>query len=251
MNEDIEFKNVSFAYEEKQVLEDVSFTIKRGTSFGILGATGSGKSTITYLLNALYDLPVDSGSITIGGIPISKIKKKYLRRNIGLVLQEPFLYSKTILENIDIAVRDGDKDKVRQKTKIAAIDENIMSFSKEYDTIVGERGVTLSGGQKQRVAIARTLMMNAPVMVFDDSMSSLDMETDAKIRESLRTDTQGATVILISHRITTLMKADMIMVLEDGKVAEIGSHRELVELGGIYRRVYDLQSGYFDEGEVQ
>jgi len=122
-----------------------------------------------------------------------------------------------------------------------------MSFQKGYDTSVGERGVTLSGGQKQRVAIARTLMMNAPVMVFDDSMSSLDMETDAKIRESLCTDTAGATVILISHRISTLMKADMIMVLEDGQVAEIGTHSELVEKNGIYRRVYDLQSGYIEE----
>jgi len=123
-----------------------------------------------------------------------------------------------------------------------------MSFAKGYDTLVGERGVTLSGGQKQRVAIARTLMMDAPIMVFDDSMSSLDMETDAKIRESLRENTAGATVILISHRISTLMTADTIMVIEDGQVAEIGSHAELVEMNGIYRRVYDLQSGYLGEG---
>ena len=249
MDRDIEFKNVSFKYEEQAVLQDVSFTIKNGTTFGILGATGSGKSTITYLLNRLYDLPEDGGVITIGNVDISQIKKSYLRRNIGLVLQEPFLFSKTILENVDIASREGDLEKVREKTAIAAIDDNIMSFTKGYDTTVGERGVTLSGGQKQRVAIARTLMMNAPVMVFDDSMSSLDMETDAKIRESLREDTKGATVILISHRITTLMKADVIMVLEDGKVAEIGSHAELVEKDGIYRRVYDLQSGYVTNGE--
>jgi ATP-binding cassette subfamily B protein len=243
INQDIEFKNVSFTYGDKPVLKDVSFSIKRGTTFGILGATGSGKSTITYLLNALYDLPEGCGSITIGGVEVSKIKKSYLRKNIGLVLQEPFLFSKTIKENIDIAVRDDNIDRIREKSRIAAIDENIVSFAKGYDTIVGERGVTLSGGQKQRVAIARTLMMNAPVMVFDDSMSSLDMETDAKIRESLRTDTAGATVILISHRIATLMKADVIMVLEEGEVAEIGSHRELIAKDGIYKRVYDLQSG--------
>ena len=248
MNSDIEFKNVSFTYAEQPVLKNVSFTVKNGTSFGILGATGSGKSTITYLLNRLYDLPEDGGTITIGGVDVTKIEKAYLRRNIGLVLQEPFLYSKTVLDNIDISSRSRDLDRVREKARIAEVDDNIMGFAKGYETIVGERGVTLSGGQKQRVAIARTLMMNAPVMVFDDSMSSLDMETDARIRESLRTDTAGSTVIIISHRISTLMNADTIMVLEDGQVAEIGSHGELVAKNGIYRRIYDIQSGYTDEG---
>jgi ATP-binding cassette subfamily B protein len=248
MDRDIEFKNVTFTYGEQPVLNDVSFTVKNGSTFGILGATGSGKSTITYLLNRLYDLPEGDGSITIGGVDISNIKKAYLRHNIGLVLQEPFLFSKSLLENIDIASRGHDLSMVREKARIAAVDDNIEAFSKGYDTIVGERGVTLSGGQKQRVAIARTLMMNAPVMVFDDSMSNLDMETDAKIRESLRKDTEGATVILISHRISTLMQADVIMVLEDGKVEEIGSHAELVKKDGIYRRIYDLQSGFAAKG---
>ena len=248
MDRDIEFSNVSFTYDELPVLKNVSFKIKSGTSFGILGATGSGKSTITYLVNRLYDLPDNGGTITIGGVDIMRIKKAYLRRNVGLVMQEPFLFSKTILENIDIASRSGNKDRIREKARIAALDDDIMSFAKGYDTIVGERGVTLSGGQKQRVAISRTLMMNAPVMIFDDSMSSLDMETDAKIRESLRTDTAGSTVILISHRISTLMNADTIMVLEDGQVAEIGTHSELVEKNGIYRRIYDIQSGYTGEG---
>ena len=248
MDSDIEFRNVSFTYAEQPVLKNVSFTVKSGTSFGILGATGSGKSTITYLLNRLYDLPEDGGSITIGGVDITRIEKAYLRRNIGLVLQEPFLYSKTVLDNIDISSRSRDLDRIREKARIAEVDDNIMGFAKGYDTIVGERGVTLSGGQKQRVAIARTLMMNAPVMVFDDSMSSLDMETDARIRESLRTDTAGSTVIIISHRISTLMNADTIMVLEDGKVAEMGSHSELVAKNGIYRRIYDIQSGYADMG---
>jgi ATP-binding cassette subfamily B protein len=250
MDRDIDFKSVSFTYEKQPVLKDVSFTIKSGTTFGILGATGSGKSTITYLLNRLYDLPEEGGAITIGGVDISLIRKAYLRQNIGLVLQEPFLFSKTLLENIDIASRRRDLDHIRNKARIAAVDDNIMAFSKGYDTIVGERGVTLSGGQKQRVAIARTLMMDAPIMVFDDSMSNLDMETDAKIRESLREDTEGATVILISHRISTLMKADVIMVLEEGKVEEIGSHAELVEKDGIYRRIYDLQSGYAEDAAL-
>jgi ATP-binding cassette subfamily B protein len=266
MDGDIVFDRVSFAYdaddkapeeqpalrnaEEKSaakmtqpVLADLSFTIKSGTTFGILGTTGSGKSTVTYLLNRLYDLEEDQGSISIGGVDIRKIDRSYLRRNIGLVLQEPFLFSKTIFENIDIAARSSDLNRVRRTAAMAAVDDSIQSFSGGYDTVVGERGVTLSGGQKQRVAIARTLMLDAPIMVFDDSMSSLDMETDAKIRASLRENTRGATVILISHRISTLMLSDQIMVLDNGRLAEVGSHAELLEKNGIYKRIYDLQSG--------
>lgn len=242
LDRDIVFDHVSFSYGEQQVLSDLSFTVKSGTTFGILGTTGSGKSTITYLLNRLYDLPEGCGTIRIGGVDIRRIDRRYLRRNIGLVLQEPFLFSKTIFENIDIAARSRDINRVRRTAAIAAVDENIQAFRSGYDTMVGERGVTLSGGQKQRVAIARTLMLDAPIMVFDDSMSSLDMETDAKIREALRENTKGATVILISHRISTLMLSDTIMVLDKGRIAEIGSHAELMEKGGIYKRIYDLQN---------
>ena len=159
------------------------------------------------------------------------------------MLQEPFLFSKTIFENIDIASGSRDLARVRRTAAMAAVDDSIQAFSAGYDTVVGERGVTLSGGQKQRVAIARTLMLDAPIMVFDDSMSSLDMETDAKIRASLRENTGTSTVILISHRISTLMLSDTIVVLENGRIAELGSHAELLEKNGIYRRVYDLQSG--------
>ncbi len=249
LDRDIVFDHVRFSYNAENehaaqnVLTDLSFTIKSGSTFGILGTTGSGKSTVTYLLNRLYDLPDDGGSIAIGGIDIRNIDRQYLRRNIGLVLQEPFLFSKTIFENIDIAARSEDLGLVRKTAEIAAVDDSILAFSHGYDTIVGERGVTLSGGQKQRVAIARTLMLGAPIMVFDDSMSSLDMETDAKIREALRENTNEATVILISHRISTLMQADTIMVLDNGRIAEIGSHSALLEKNGIYKRVYDLQSG--------
>lgn len=244
LDRDIVFNNVSFSYDDKQpVLSGLNFTIKSGSTFGILGTTGSGKSTVTYLLNRLYDLPEGGGSITIGGVDIRDIDRHYLRHGIGLVLQEPFLFSKTIFENIDIAARTDDLALVRKTAEIAAVDESILAFSHGYETIVGERGVTLSGGQKQRVAIARTLMTGAPIMVFDDSMSSLDMETDAKIREALRENTSGATVILISHRISTLMLSDTIMVLDNGKIAEIGSHSELIAKNGIYKRVYDLQSG--------
>lgn len=243
LDRDIVFDHVSFSYGEQQVLSDLNFTVKSGTNFGILGTTGSGKSTVTYLLNRLYDLPEGCGAIRIGGVDIRRIDRRYLRRNIGLVLQEPFLFSKTIFENIDIAARSRDINRVRRTAAIAAVDDSIQSFRSGYDTMVGERGVTLSGGQKQRVAIARTLMLDAPIMVFDDSMSSLDMETDAKIREALRENTKGATVILISHRISTLMLSDTIMVLENGRIAEIGSHTELMEKGGIYKRIYDLQNG--------
>jgi len=243
MDRDITFKNVTFSYDGRDVLKDLSFTIPAGSTFGILGGTGSGKSTLTYVLNRLYDLPENGGSIDIGGVDIKEISLPHLRKNVGLVLQEPFLFSKTIFENIDIAAKTGDLEKVRESAKIAAVDKDIMSFTEGYDTVVGERGVTLSGGQKQRVAMARTLMLKSPIMVFDDSMSNLDMETDAQIRSALREGTGSSTVIIISHRISTLMQADNILVLEDGKCAELGSHRELMEKDGIYRRIYEIQAG--------
>ncbi|HHU23230.1 MAG TPA: ABC transporter ATP-binding protein [Clostridiales bacterium] len=237
---DIRFKNVSFSYGGQKVLHDLNFTIEKGATVGILGATGSGKSTVTYLMNRLYE--PDSGRITIGGIDIREIDRYYLRRNIGLVLQEPFLFSKTVRENIEIAAKRPDFERVRGAAGIAAVDDNISGFREGYDTIVGERGVTLSGGQKQRIAIARTLMMECPILVFDDSMSAVDMETDAKIRESLRENTRDATVILISHRINTLMQADKILVMDKGHIVQTGTHRELIAQEGIYRRVYRMQS---------
>ena len=246
ISEDIVFEHVSFAYGDAPVLSDLNFTIKRGSSFGILGATGSGKSTITYLLNRLYE-PTE-GRITIGGVDIRDIDRRYLRKNIGLVLQEPFLFSKTIRENMEIAAEDSDIDRVKRAAKIAAIDDNIESFTHGYDTVVGERGVTLSGGQKQRVAIARTLMLDAPVLVFDDSLSAVDMETDTKIRKALNSGGTGdSTTIIISHRINSLMDSDCILVLDGGRVAEIGSHAELMAADGIYKRIYLMQSGQGEE----
>ncbi len=244
MNRDIEFKNVTFEYEgQKPVLKNISFKIKAGTTFGILGGTGSGKSTIMYLLDRLYELPEDKGSIEIGGVDIRKIKLEYLRSNIGFVLQEPFLFSKTIQKNIDAFKGTNSLEEIRHFAEVAAVDDAIMGFSKGYDTIVGERGVTLSGGQKQRVAIARMLMQHSPIMIFDDSLSAVDSETDAKIRGSLKENTSNSTVILVSHRITTLMNADVILVLEDGRISEMGTHKELLENeNGIYRKIYDIQS---------
>jgi len=243
LNCDITFSHVTFGYDERPVLKDVSFTVPAGTVFGILGGTGSGKSTLAYLLNRLYELPEGSGSISIGDTDIRDLSLSQLRRGVGLVLQEPFLFSKTIAENIDIATDSEDRIKIRKAAALAAIDEDISGFADGYETIVGERGVTLSGGQKQRVAMARSLMLESPIVIFDDSMSNLDMQTDARIRNSLRAGTGSSTLILISHRISTLMNADTILVLEDGRVAQIGSHKELMKTDGIYRRTYELQSG--------
>lgn len=249
LNRDISFKNVSFSYGERNVLQNLTFDIPAGSTFGVLGGTGSGKSTLTYLLNRLYDIPPGCGSIEIGGVDIRNISLPYLRRNVGLVLQEPFLFSKSISDNIDIAAKAGDIDLIRESAKTASVDNDIMAFSDGYNTIVGERGVTLSGGQKQRIAMARILMLKSPIMIFDDSMSNLDMETDARIREALKHGTGSSTVIIISHRISTLMTADRILVLEDGKCAELGSHQELMEKGGIYSRIYELQAGIHGKEE--
>ncbi len=241
MEGDIVFDHVTFGYEGGEVLHDVSFTIPAGCTFAILGGTGSGKSTLVHLLDRLYDLGEGQGSISVGGVDIRDIDRSYLRRNIGLVLQEPFLFSRTIAENISAARPGSSEGQIRRAAHIACVDEAIGEFTEGYGTMVGERGVTLSGGQKQRVAIARMLMQNAPIMVFDDSLSAVDAETDAKIRAELGKNLGSATVILISHRITTLMQAQRILVLSDGHVADIGTHEELISRPGIYRDIYDIQ----------
>ena len=248
MKKDIEFKNVTFKYDGPvPVVSDISFKIKAGTTFAILGGTGSGKTTLMHLLNRLHDLPDGNGSITIGGIDIRNIKRDYLRKSIGMVLQEPFLFSRTIKENISIARSNVNIEEIKEISTIAHVDEAIENFSKGYDTIVGERGVTLSGGQKQRVAIARMLLQKTPIMVFDDSLSAVDSETDAKIRSALKTSRKNSTIILISHRITTLMQADMILVLDKGKVSDMGTHDELISRDGIYKSICDVQMNLADD----
>ncbi len=248
MNMDIEYKNVTFRYDgSAPVLDDVSFKIKAGTTFAVLGGTGSGKTTLMHLLNRLYDLPEDCGSITIGGVDIHNIKRAHLRKNIGMVLQEPFLFSRSIKDNITIVKSEATIDDVKEATSIAQVDGAIEEFSKGYDTIVGERGVTLSGGQKQRVSIARMLLQKTPIMVFDDSLSAVDSETDSKIREALKNDKKGSTIILISHRITTLMQADTILVLDRGRVSDMGTHDELIEREGIYKEVFNVQMNLSDD----
>ncbi len=239
---DIVFDHVRFSYEEDQeTLRDVSFTVPGGTTVGILGGTGSGKSTLMLLLNKLYDLPPEGGRITIGGTDLRDIDTAWLRRNTAMVLQEPFLFSRSIRENIAMAEEGASEEDIRAAARAACLEETADSFPAGFDTFVGERGVTLSGGQKQRVAIARALLRKAPIMVLDDSLSAVDTETDARIRAGLSEHFRGCTVFLISHRITTLKNADQILVLDRGRVAERGTHAELRRAGGLYQRICEIQ----------
>ena len=237
---DIVFENVSFGYgDATEVLKDISFHAAKGQTIGILGSTGSGKSTLTLLLQRLYE--VKSGRILFDGVDIRDIELAHLRKNVGLVLQEPFLYSRTIRENIGITLDQPSDEAILEAARIAKLDEFESEFEKGYDTLIGERGVTVSGGQKQRIAMARMLLQKAPIMVFDDSLSALDTQTDAQIRAELKAMPHKATTLIISHRINTLRTADWILVLENGRIVEQGTHEQLIKNNGLYRRVYALQ----------
>ena len=250
LNRTIEFDHVSFAYEDSpEMLHDINFRLPAGKTLGILGGTGSGKSTLMALLAKLYPLPEAGGTITVGDVDIQDIDTDYLRKNIGMVLQEPFLFSRSLRDNIAITRPEMSLEEIREVAKAACLDDTVMEFSKGYDTFVGERGVTLSGGQKQRAAIARTLAQRTPIMVFDDSLSAVDTETDAKIRAALKSHFAGSSVILISHRITTLAQADTVMVLDKGRIAEMGTPEELAHAGGIYQQIYEIQTGLADPQE--
>ncbi len=247
---DIEFSHVCFGYDRyNDVLDDVSFTAHRGQTVAILGSTGSGKSSLVQLLQRLY--LCTRGEIRIAATSINDIEHGHLRRNIGIVLQEPFLYSRTLLENIRIVRPDASREEVYDVARTASVHEVIMGFDQGYDTLVGERGVTLSGGQQQRVAIARTLMQKAPILIFDDSMSAVDTETDAAIRKSLHALRHDGITILISHRITTLCEADMILVLEHGRLVQQGTHKELLRQEGLYSRIAAIQDMAAQGGDAQ
>ncbi len=245
---DIVFDQVCFGYERyNDVLNGVSFTAKPGQTIAILGATGSGKTSLVQLLQRLYVRT--SGSITINGTDVNDIAHGHLRRNIGIVLQEPFLYSRTILENIRICTPCATEEEVYRAARTASVHDVIESFEHGYETLVGERGVTLSGGQQQRVAIARTLMQQAPILIFDDSMSAVDSETDAAIRKSLLALNREGITFLISHRITTLRQADNILVLEGGRITQQGTHAQLLHQPGLYRRIAEIQDAVSEGDE--
>jgi len=246
LNGDIVFDHVSFQYEEgNPVLKELCLTIPAGKTVAVLGNTGSGKSTLALLLQRLYE-PL-SGTITIGGVDIQRIDRKYLRSRVGLMLQEPFLYGRTMMGNLAIAASDATEDHVKRISRMTAADGFINEFEKGYDTLIGERGVTLSGGQRQRVAIARTLLKDNDILIFDDSLSAVDMQTDRRIREQLRQTRSRITTLVISHRISTLCESDLILVLDGGKLSGQGTHEELIMKDGLYQQIFAIQSTLEDD----
>ena len=244
---DIVFDHVSFAYPDDNVpvLRDVSFTIPAGKTAAVLGGTGSGKSTMMYLLQRLYT--PTSGKITIGGVDIQQIDRKYLRAHVGLILQESVLYSKSIRENVGITAPEQEAERIEHAADIASASGFIAKADKGWETVVGERGVTLSGGQKQRIAIARTLLKDNNILIFDDSLSAVDTETDAQIRAALRHEQKDVTTLIISHRVTTLSQADLILVLENGQITQQGTHAELCSQPGLYQRINSIQNALEEE----
>ncbi|HUX22672.1 MAG TPA: ABC transporter ATP-binding protein, partial [Spirochaetia bacterium] len=235
------FDNVSFSYDgSTNVVSKISFTAEPGETVAILGPTGSGKSTIVHLLPRLYDYT--SGRIEIDGIDIRDIDLHWIREQVGIVLQEPFLFNKTLRQNISLARENAAEEQISNAVTISALHDVIAGFEKGFETPVGEGGVTLSGGQKQRVAIARALVKDPPVLIFDDSLSAVDTETDTHIRQALAKRHRRATTFIISHRVTTLADADKILVVDNGKIVQEGTHSELLGQEGLYRRVWGIQS---------
>ena len=236
------FDGVCFEYEgDNRVLQDISFEIKPGQVVAMLGATGSGKTSLVNLLPRFYEY--SCGNLFLDGIELKRYPRYYLRKHIGIVEQEPFLFSRSIRENITYGVgREVNQEEVEAAAIAAAIHDVILSFPNGYETIVGEKGVTLSGGQKQRVTIARTLLKSPQILILDDSTSSVDTETEAEIRSALENLMKNRTTFIIAHRIQSVMNADLILVLEQGRIIQKGKHSELVNQEGVYRQIYDIQT---------
>lgn len=246
---DIEFRDVSFKYEENEkhrVLNNVSFRVNAGEKIALLGPTGAGKTTIISLLMRFFES--DTGSILVDGKDIKKYSKEYLRSRFGVVLQKPFLFSTTIKDNIAYANPDSHIDEVIEASRIARIHDIITEvFPDSYETIVGEKGVTLSGGQKQRVTIARTLLKDPDILIFDDSTSAVDSETEYEIQKALRKIIEGKTTFIIAHRLTSIQDCDRIIVLDKGNIIEEGTHEQLLLQNGFYKKIYDIQISVEDE----
>lgn len=234
----IEFKNVTFTYEDTNItaLNNISFSINKGETVAILGKTGSGKSTILDLIARLYD--IDSGQILIDDVPIKQLNLQSLRQAIGAVPQDAFLFSDTIKNNIKFGKENSTDEEIIAVAKKAVVHENIMGFNKQYETILGERGITLSGGQKQRVSIARALLKDPQIYLFDDCLSAVDTETEEEILNQLKKESKNKTTLIVSHRVSSAKNADKIIVLEDGKLIQEGTHDELNSVEGYYKELY-------------
>lgn len=249
----IEFENIGFAYDDAPdipVLKEISFNCQPGQVVALLGSTGSGKTTLANLLPRFYEYT--EGKIMLDGVELKRYSRKFLRSQIGTVEQEPFLFSRTIRENITYGIdREVSDEEVVEVAQAAAVHDSISDFPEQYDTVVGEKGVTLSGGQKQRVAIARTIMKNPRILILDDATSSVDVETEADIRGALENLMENRTTFIIAHRIQSVMKADLIVVLDKGGIVQIGSHDELLAQEGIYNKVFDIQTQIEEELEKE
>lgn len=237
----VEFKNVTFSYNETPVIKDMSFIIEPGTTVGILGPTGSGKSTIANLMCRYYD--ADSGEVLIDGKNVKDYNLQELRRNVGITMQEAFLFSDTVEGNIAFAKQKASFEEVEAAAELARVKEFIGDLTDGYDTIVGERGVGLSGGQKQRIALARLFLADPKVMILDDTTSAVDNDTEYKIRQSIKSRSQGHTAFIISHRVSSFENCDVILVVQDGQIVDKGSHEELISRDGYYREVWLEQRG--------
>jgi ATP-binding cassette subfamily B protein len=240
----VEFRNVSFNYGKEEILKNVSFKVKRGETIGILGPTGSGKSTLINLMCRFYDST--SGSIYIDGVDITEYDVKTLRSNIAVAMQDIFLFSDTIEGNIAYGNPSASLEQVEKVARVAEAHDFIVDMADGYDTIIGERGVGLSGGQKQRIALARALLKNPSILMLDDTTSSVDMETEFKIQSEVNSIYKNQTNFIVAHRISSVKDANLILVLDDGKIVERGTHDELIQQGGYYYSVYQTQLGDFD-----
>ncbi|MCL4144700.1 UNVERIFIED_CONTAM: hypothetical protein GTU68_026437 [Idotea baltica] len=237
----VEFKDVTFTYDDTNItaLKNISFSVKSGETLAILGNTGSGKSTIIELISRLYD--TKQGSILLDNIPIKNANLDDVRSQIGFVPQDPFLFSESIADNIKFGKDDASEEEIITAAKNADVHKNIIDFPKGYKTILGERGVTLSGGQKQRVSIARAIIKKPKILIFDDCLSAVDTETEEKILSNLERISKNITTFIISHRVSSAKNADKIIVLDEGKIIQQGTHNQLITTDGYYKDLYEQQ----------